>query len=196
MISISKFKIKRNNQSEICSVFFIESEGEFALCPNCGDSLIYHSWVSRPLKDLTGAISIYIIRVLKCTNTACPKTYHRELPDIITPYKRYSTESIEEVLDLDDSRITIAVDQLTIYRWRKWFALHAEYIMMALLSVSATIENNTETSSLVIQEHNSNKPREKIKEIVSRKVKWLNETVRILVNSSKWSFNRSAFFAS
>jgi hypothetical protein len=167
-------------------VFFIESEEESALCPNCGDPLKYHSWTNRSLKDITGTKSIFKIRVLKCLNPACPTTYHRELPDIITPYRRYDTESIEKAIETDNSRITVAADQSTIYRWRKWFALSAVYIIMALISVSAATGNNTETSSLVTQRQPPNKPTETIKEILSRKVKWLNETVRILVNSSKW----------
>lgn len=174
-------------------MFFIESEEEFAICPNCGEILKYHCWVSRPVIDITGEKETYLIRILKCLNTACPTTYHRELPDIITPYKRYSTESIEEAIDTENTNITVAADQSTIYRWRKWFKTSVVYIMMALLSVSVTIGHNTKTPSLEIIKQNTNKPLEIIKETVSRKVKWLNETVRILVNSSKWNFNRSAF---
>jgi len=59
---------------------------------------------------------------------------------------------------------------------------------MALKSITALAGSYVESSSLEIQ-----RPIEAIKETVVRKVKWLNETVRILVNSSKWAFNRSAF---
>lgn len=140
------------------------------------------------MTDITGTKSIYSIRVLKCLNRSCPKTYHRELPDIIIPYRRYDAESIEEVITKGNNVITAAADQSTIWRWRKWFELNKIYIVMALLSVSTVIGNN-EMSSLAI----SNWTIEFIKEIVTRKVKWLNETVRVLVNSSKWIFNRSAF---
>ena len=172
-------------------MFFVDSKEEFALCPHCDSLLEYHSRVIRPLRDSSGAKSLYDIRVMKCCNESCPTTYHRELPDIIIPYKRYNVESIEEVIEHRRSEITVAADESTIWRWRKWFKLNAVYIMMALLSVAAVIENNTNISSLAIQ----GKPTETIKIILARKTKWLNEAVRILVNSSKWVFNRSAFLS-
>ena len=174
-------------------MFFIESEEKCAICPNCGELLEYHSWVYRVLTDTTGIRRIYCIRVLKCLNTACPTKYHRELPDIITPYKRYDTASIEEAIDTDNHGVTVAADESTIYRWRRWFKENIINIMMSLKSVTDANGDIAETSSLENPEQDSSKPMEIIKVIVSRRVKWLNETVRILVNSSKWVFNRSAF---
>jgi len=176
-------------------VFFIESEEEFALCPVCGGFLNYHSRVIRPLLDITSTENRYSIRILKCVNKTCPSTYHRELPDIIVPYKRYDTESIEEAITHGNKEIVVAVDQSTIYRWRKWFEKNAVYIMMALLSVSAGMENDAESSSLVIEREKANTAIERIKLTVGREIKWLNEAVRILVNSSKWIFNRSAYLS-
>jgi len=175
-------------------VFFIKSEEEIALCPNCGGLLEYHSSrVVRKLTNKTGMKQAYNIRVLKCTNKSCPTTYHRELPDIIIPYKRYDTESIEEVIAQNDSEVTVAADESTIRRWRKWFRQSATQIIMALVSVCIVIGDKAGPSSLIFQ--NTNKPVETVKKIVKRKVKWLNEAVRILVNSSKWEFNRSAFLS-
>jgi hypothetical protein len=174
-------------------VFFNESEEGIALCPNCGELLEYHSWVTRLLKDKAGKRSKYLIRVLKCINTACPTKYHRELPDIIIPYKRYDTESIEEAIDTDNQNATVAADESTIHRWRRWFKENIVNIMMSLKSVTDANGDIAKTSSLENPEQDSSKPMEIIKVIVSRRVKWLNETVRILVNSSKWVFNRSAF---
>jgi hypothetical protein len=173
------------------TVFFVISEEEFALCPICCELLVYHSRVRRLLKDASGKETTYNVRVLKCENEACPQTYHRELPDIIIPYRRYDTETIETAIDNCDSDLLEAPDMLTIKRWQEWFKSQAIYIMMALLSIAATIENNVETSSLSIQEKNSDNPLETIKKIVARKIKWLGKTARILVNSSKWLFNRS-----
>ena len=167
-------------------MFFIKSEEEFALCPNCGNRLLYHCRVIRTLTDKESNKSHYSIRVLKCDNKACPTTYHRELPNTIVPYKRFDAESIEEAISLERSDIAVSADESTIWRWRKWFKVSAVYIMMALVSVAATVD--VETSSLI----NSNNNIEQIKEIVGQKVNWLKETVRILVNSSKW-VNRSAF---
>ena len=172
-------------------MFFVRSEEEIALCPICESLLEYHCRIIRLLRDKTGIINKYSIRILKCVNEPCPAKYHRELPDIITPYRRYGTSSIEEALTLDNSKITIAADESTIHRWQKWFKDNAVNIMMALLSVAATKGANINPSSLEIQCPQS--PVESIKSIVARNERWLNETVRVLVNSSKWVFNRSAF---
>jgi len=174
-------------------IFFVESEEEFAICPNCGCYLEYHSRVIRHLTDITGTKSRYKIRILKCDNKACPTTYHRELPDIIIPYRRYSTESLEEAITKGNAEITVAADESTIRRWRMWFRMNATYIVMALTSVLVVLGNNVESSSLKIQSIQDTI--KTIKRTVVRKAKWLNETVRILVNSAKWVFNRSAFLS-
>lgn len=176
-------------------MFFVKSEEEIALCPNCGELLVYQCRVIRSLKNKTGVKSKYNIRVLKCKNKNCPATYHRELPDIIIPYKRYDTESIEEAISHGNAEISVAADDSTIRRWRKWFERNAVNIIMSLISVPVVFGNNlcsiANSSSLEIQDIQN--PIETIKKTVVRTAKWLNETVRILVNSSKWRFNRSAF---
>jgi len=176
-------------------VFFVNSEEEFAICPNCGKLLMYHSRVTRPLKNYRGKKRVYSIRVLKCVNESCPTTYHRELPDIIIPYKRFDAKTIEDALSQRKPIIEVAAEESTIWRWRKWFKLNAINIVMALISVLAIINGDVETSSLAIQKQDIKTSIETIKKIVARKKKWLNETVRILVNSSKWTFNRSAFLS-
>jgi hypothetical protein len=109
----------------------------------------------------------------------------------MTPYRRYSTDSIEEVVSKGNTEITVAADESTIRRWRKWFGGNATNIMMALVSVSVVTGGNEKSSSLEIK--NMQNPIESIKAMLARSIGWLNETVRILVNSSKWFFNRSAF---
>ena len=114
---------------------------------------------------------------------------------MIIPYKRFDAESFEEALNQDGTLTTIAAEESTIWRWRKWFALNAVNIMMALISVAAVIGDNVKSSALAIKKQNSNKPMETIKKILARQVYWLNETVRLLVNFSKWKFNHSAFLS-
>jgi len=176
-------------------VFFVISEEAFALCPICDKPLEYHSWVKRRLKNILDIKNTYNIRVMKCNNKACTQTYHRELPDFIIPYRRYDANSIETAIDHDNEEILIAPDESTIKRWQAWFKSSVTQIMMALISVAVEIEDSAKASSLANQEYTSITPLKTIKEIVGRKVRWLNETVRILVNSAKWSFNRSAFLS-
>jgi len=175
-------------------VFFIKSKEKTAICPNCGGELKYHSTVTRPLNEITEEKKTYGIRVLKCTNKACPKKYHRELPDIMIPYKRYDAASIEEAItNRNRYKVTIRADESTIWRWRNWFKTNAWQMIMALLSVLIAINGNAETSSLETQKQTVCSPIEKLQAILGRRAKWLSETARILVNFSKWVFNRSAF---
>jgi hypothetical protein len=176
-------------------VFFVESEEDFAICPNCGEILVFHSRIIRNLRKKSGEKQRYRIRVLKCNNQSCPTTYHRELPDFIIAYRRFEAEAIEETISQKDAEITVSADQSTLFRWRQWFDRSATYIIMALLSVQATIENNTISSSLKIQGKKPRKLITEIKNIVARNDGWLNECSRILVNSSKWIINRSAFLS-
>jgi apolipoprotein N-acyltransferase len=87
----------------------------------------------------------------------------------------------------------VVVDQSTIYRWRKWFELNGVNIIMALLGVTAIIGINAEASPLTNKGQEPGAPIKTIQTMVGHKAKWLSETVRVLVNSSRWIFNRSAF---
>ena len=176
-------------------MFFVESEEEFAICPNCGEILSFHSRIIRNLISKSGEKKRYNIRVLKCCNLSCPRTYHRELPDFIIAYRRFEAEAIAESISQKNADITVSAEQSTIYRWRQWFNRSATYIIMALLSVQATIENKTISSSLKIQEKTPHMLITEIKKIVSRSDGWLSECFRLLVNSSKWVINRSAFLS-
>ena len=55
---------------------------------------------------------ILAIRRLRCSH--CAKVHH-ELPDILIPYKRYGSESIEVVVS-GESELTVAADESTINR--------------------------------------------------------------------------------
>jgi len=179
-------------------VFFINSEEEAAICPKCGGELEYSSRVVRKLTDKAGNRHEYSIRVMKCVNEACPSKYHRELPDLMIPYRRYDAETIEETIDPSVSGNTAAADESTIRRWRKWYKDNAINILMSLLSVSATQRNEPErtwvdNASLISQMQTPEKAMNEIKKRIGRRTEWLNETIRILANNSKWVFNRSAF---
>jgi len=174
-------------------VFFVESEEKIAICPNCGNPLIYHSRIIRSLLDISGTKKRYSLRVLKCENEACPTTYHRELPDSIIPYKRYDAQSIQDAIEGENT--IVAADESTIYRWRKWFETNSMYMKMALLGVLAMLQYKDGTSSLSIEKHKTENQVEDIKIILSLEERWLGAIVRILVNSSRWIFNRSAFLS-
>jgi hypothetical protein len=66
------------------------------------------------------------IRRLKCKE--CGKL-HRELPDILLPYKHYRCEIIEETLDGKEE--VCGPDGRTFQRWRDWF----EWVRVSLEKV-------------------------------------------------------------
>jgi hypothetical protein len=71
-----------------------------------------------------------MIRRLKCQ---CCGRLHNELPDFIQPYKRYTSDVIEAVLD-DDTSASPA-ENSTIKRWRKWFNRIDSYLNAALVAI-------------------------------------------------------------
>ena len=60
-------------------------------CPACGGRLFVHGTCRRRMKDETEQVRELRLRVLECE--ACGRT-HRELPDLLVPYRRYSAKAI------------------------------------------------------------------------------------------------------
>lgn len=73
--------------------------------------------MDRHYRDEEGEKIWFRIRRLRCKE--CGKL-HRELPDILLPYKHYRCEIIEETLDGKEE--TPGPDARTHHRWRDWFA--------------------------------------------------------------------------
>lgn len=157
------------------------SKEKYALCPQCDSPLEYHCRVIRPLKNAAGEKNNYSIRVLKCCNEACPRKYHRELPDIIIPYKRHDAATIEEAIEKEEKDMAVEADFSTVSRWKSWFAKEQTYIMMSLVGVAIALGYDVDLTLLMgiptIQI---------IKRLVNRGTGWLQEAARILVNSARW----------
>ncbi len=83
-----KYKIHRENG------IYIVRGTEKLPCPHCGGKLRVHGSCKRKLREID-CTRTFRLRVMKCTN--CGKT-HRELPSFFVPYKRYSLNSICEIL--------------------------------------------------------------------------------------------------
>jgi len=79
---------------------------------------------SRKRKIKTGneTVRVLIIRRLRCKQ--CKKIHH-ELPDMVIPYKRYSAETIEQIID--GREVGIICEESTIRRIRTWWKLRREY---------------------------------------------------------------------
>lgn len=128
-----------------------------------------------------------IIRRLKCSSC---RIIHHELPDILVPYKRYDSESIEAVIT-ENELLTVAADDSTIIRWRKWFYIRAYHFLGCLISIATrylikNVGDISERPQSVLQ---------RIFHLVSNAPAWLARVVRTVVNSNNWLHTRSAFMS-
>ena len=80
----------------------------------------HRGMVPRVWKKEGGERRWVMIELVRCPE--CRKG-HRALPDFLTPYKHYETETIEDVIDeviTEDDPIDYPCN-ITMRRWRGWF---------------------------------------------------------------------------
>ena len=167
-------------------VFSVRS-GEQNPCPCCGDRLKVIGSRKRKYINGIGEKMVLVIRRLQCTH--CSKVHH-ELPDILTPYKRYGSESIEAVVS-GESELTVAADESTISRWRTWFKEISNYLASALVSIAIRYC----LQSVVGESNLPQSPLQRIWHHVGNAPHWLARTVRPVVNANCWVHTRSALMS-
>lgn len=126
-----------------------------------------------------------IIRRLHCC--VCGRIHH-ELPDILVPYKRYGSESIEAAVT-EDSALDVAADESTIRRWRNWFQKQVDYLLGCLASIAIRYGKGTVEAA-------SRLPKSALERIwlhVGDAPGWLARVVRPVANANLWVHTRSAF---
>jgi hypothetical protein len=165
--------------------FFVRSL-ERIPCPCCG-SFEMEVIGSRKRKYINseGNKNVLIIRRLKCQH--CGKIHH-ELPDILVPYKRYSSECIEMVIS-ENEPISVPADESTLMRWRNWFSRISLHFLGCLQSISIRLygySKGAPTGQSVLH---------RIWQYVDDICGWLARTVRPVVNTNSWVHTRSAFMA-
>ena len=77
--------------------------------------------------------TVLIIRRLRCT--PCRRIHH-ELPDCLVSYKWYDAASIEAGLT-EGQTAPVAVDESTLNRWRRWYAVWVVYTAGCLAALAA-----------------------------------------------------------
>jgi len=115
MIIVSSFKLSHNESS---GIYTIATE-EVICCPLCSGGLFYRDSKLRKLKDLLGEILRFFLRRLRCQSC---KKLHTELPSFIQPYRHYSSDAIQSVLDGSEEGSACVADNSTIRRWKTEFA--------------------------------------------------------------------------
>ena len=134
----------------------------------------------RRLREADGGQSILIIRRLRCEQ--CCRIHH-ELPDAVVPYKRYCSETVEEILSDKDSS-TYPCENSTAARLRTWFLLLREYCESALAAIMLLHKQDRrleeELSALIPLDP------------AALPAGWLKKVVRALVGAGFWQQTRSA----
>lgn len=96
-------------------LFLLWSE-EIHLCPQCQITLKRNGWRKRMVIGLDGEKKTYCLRRLYCPKC---KHIHHELPDFIVPYKRYTVQVIEAIVE--ENICCVPCEDTTIRAFRRWF---------------------------------------------------------------------------
>jgi hypothetical protein len=167
-------------------VFFVRS-AEQNICPCCSGKLKVIGSRHRKYINSNGEKIVLVIRRLRCYE--CSRVHH-ELPDILIPYKRYSSDSIETVVT-NDAPLIVAADESTIFRWRIWFIELTNHFMGSLMSIAIRYGRKAvEDPSCLPQS-----ALQRIMYYVGDAPGWLARVVRPLVNTNLWIHTRSAFLS-
>ena len=137
---------------------------ETSRCPICVAELHVIGSRSRIVIDSSGKLLRLIIRRLRCGD--CGKIHH-ELPDMVIPYKRHCTTTIEKIITGKCEEV--CCEESTIRRVRQWWLACQLYFRSVLASL-----------------------REKYG-VMFCDVSPPKEIVRAVANAQLWPHTRSAF---
>jgi hypothetical protein len=169
--------------------FFVRSE-EQSLCPCCNGALKVIGSRKRTYINEAGERSHLIIRRLRCCHC---KQIHHELPDILVPYKRHCSQSIEAVLSSSNATLSVTADESTLWRWRSWFRAMEEYFLSCLLAITFQYHKGKEVVKVTIPSFYS--PLRKIWCLTGDADGWLTRVVQPIANWNLWIHTRSAFLS-
>jgi hypothetical protein len=137
----------------------------------------------RGLIEYSGEKKILLIRRLRCCE--CNRIHH-ELPDIIVPYKRYSSEAIENIISNKPEHPDASPCELsTVKRLKLWFCLLQKYYESILKSIEILHHYDKEIGDVI----SSLVPLSNYRTFPSG---WLKILVRLVVNSNRWLQTRFA----
>lgn len=167
-------------------MFFVRS-AEQNSCPCCASTLKVIGIRQRKYINGDGEQIVLVIRRLRCIH--CGRVHH-ELPDILVPYKRYASENIESVVG-DNSVLTVAADESTIYRWRGWFFELINHFVGCLASLCVRYQPKFAEGLSDLP----TSPLQRIWHYVGDAPRWLARVVRPTANSNNWVQTRFAFLS-
>ena len=134
------------------------------------------------IRQADGESRTLLIRRLRCGD--CGRVHH-ELPDIVVPYKRYDSETIEEILSPKDNSPSFPGETSTASRLRLWFLLLRGYFEGTLRALSFLYRRDRD----LLEKLSGMIPLDP----AMMENGWLKRLVRVIVNSGRWKQTRSAF---
>ncbi len=164
MIILSKYNMDQISEQH----YYIRCK-EHILCPCCGGQIkVIGSRIRKYINNAGEKVHL-VIRRLRCRNC---KRVHHELPDILVPYKRYESSSIENVL-VSSSNSTVTAEESTIYRWKIWFNHLIIKVMAYLFSAKTRVTFKGPNNYI-------------INYCLKKHPKWLAKIIRKLVFLNYW----------
>jgi hypothetical protein len=166
--------------------FFVRNLEQVS-CPCCGGQFSVIGSRKRKYIDSEGNKIILRIRRLRCK--VCGSIHH-ELPDILVPYKRHCSESIESVIK-PKGTLYVSADDSTIRRWRNWFRGYTDHFLGCLESIAVRLGRKTAKKIT----HSSKSRFQRVIDFVGDASGWLARIVRPVANTNNWIHTRSAFLS-
>jgi len=180
MIIIEKYRLVLDEKDS--NKFYVKSK-EKSICPLCSHSdLKVIGSRKRTVLSSKGEKLAVVIRRLRCSK--CNRIHH-ELPDILVPYKRYSSTCIEAIIEGKGDEI--CCENSSIYRVKEWFGYIMGYIAGSLGAIAAKMGIEIE-----VKEKSTF---QRIKAYVGKEKGWLARAVRTIANTNNWVHTRSAFMS-
>ncbi len=167
-------------------MFFVRSLEQVS-CPCCSGQFSVIGSRKRNCIDGIGNSIVLRIRRLRCKEC---RSIHHELPDLLVPYKRHCSESIESVLS-PKAIPCVAADDSTIRRWRNWFREYTDHFLGCLESIAVRLGRNSAKKVT----HSSKSRFQRVIDFVGDASGWLARIVRSVVNTNNWIHTRSAFLS-
>ena len=148
--------IREYNLEEACDVSYVRPR-RIACCPDCGERMRVHGTCRRKA-IVSQKIKIFVLRVLACKK--CRKT-HRELPDFIIGYKRYSCDDFCEIIADKESYTCESSTRIRMMKWLKCFLKNTKDFKSELLrkrlEVSELAEELSSTIKMLLTNEESHK---------------------------------------
>jgi hypothetical protein len=177
MVIVSSFKTIRNSSTGNYSIIADSP----ALCPLCNGRLAYRDSRRRGVMDLFGSVTVYLLRRLRCM--VCKKL-HTEIPDVIQPYKRYDSATIQRAIDGGPGLSPCVADDSTIRRWKSSFRESAPDMAQRLASLYARETDGSVPAGAA--------PRI-LSGVMSGNDRWLPFVMALLINGGHKLYTRFAF---